>query len=226
VASFLGSNDNLRAAFEEKRETLELMQKEPMALVEELTEGMAELEDTAPGLHRKMVAQTFKIVQYLQGKLPSTIGTSLARPNGAPPSDLALRQFALYYSAATEPGSVLSDLANNRARREQVDTLREVWPEAYTQLKTSVVQEMAKGRPTVSQRQRLDLLFDFGDSLDTGLSSRLMALSGQLEQEKVAGKGTEAQGAPGKVPQRRTQPSVAGAGATAALSRGPTSPLA
>jgi hypothetical protein len=222
VARFIGRNDSLREAYEEKRETLEKMARDPMALVEELTEGLAEMEETAPALHEKMVAQTYKIVQFLQSKLPSTIGTSLARPKGAPPNEMALRQFALYYSAATEPGTVLADLSNNRARREQVDTLREVWPEAYTQLKTGIVAEMAKGRPTVAQRQRLDLLFDFGDSLDTALSSRLMALAGQLENEKVAGKGEDAAGgAPGKVPQRRTQPSVAGAGAANSLAQGP-----
>lgn len=225
VARFIGSNATLREAYEEKRETLEKMAKDPMALVDELTEGLAELEDTAPELHKSMVAQTYKIVAYLQGKLPSTIGTSLARPRGAPPNDLALRQFALYYSAATEPGTVLADLSNNRARREQVDTLREVWEPAYNQLKTGLVAEMAKGRPTVAQRQRLDLLFDFGDALDTGLSSRLMALAGQMEQAKVAGKDEEGSGggksAPGKVPSRRTQPSVAGASASNSLSQGP-----
>ena len=230
VARFLGRNDSLRDAYEEKRETLDKMAKDPMALVDELTEGLSELQDTAPDLHEKMVAQTYKIVAYLQGKLPSTIGTSLARPNGSPPSDLALRQFALYYSAATEPGSVLADLSNNRARREQVDTLREVWPDAYTQLKTSVVTEMAKGRPTVAQRQRLDLLFDFGDALDTGLSSRLMAMAGKLEAEQIqaaeAKGGGGGQGAPGKVPTRRTQPSVSGASATGSLSHGPAGGLA
>ena len=222
IKSFLGSNGTLREAYDEKRELLERLSRDPMALVDELTEGLAELEDTAPDLHQQMVAQTYKIAQFLQGKLPATIGASLARPNGAPPNDLALRQFALYYSAATEPGSVLVDLANNRARREQVDTLREVWEPAYNDLKTKLAAVMATGRPTVAQRQRIDLLFDFGDALDTGLSSRLMTLAHQIGD---AG-DKPPQGAPGKVPGRRTQPSVAGASATASLAQGAAAPRA
>jgi hypothetical protein len=220
VASFLGTNSTLREAYEEKRETLELLARDPMALVNELTEGMADLQDTAPALHAQMVAQTYKIVQFLQGKLPATIGTSLARPKGAPPNDQALRQFALFYSAATEPATVLTDLANNRARREQVDTLREVWEPAYNELKAALVTEMANGRPTVARRQRLDLLFDFGDALDTGLSSRLMAIAA-AQPPPQPGQGPQGQpSAPGKVPTRRTQPSVAGASATGSLSLG------
>jgi hypothetical protein len=223
VASFMGSNASLREAYEEKREALELLQTNPEALVEELTEGLAELQETAPALHGKLVAQTYKTVQFLQGKLPSTIGASLSRPKGSPPNDLALKQFALYYSAATEPGTVLEDLANNRARREQVDTLRDVWPDAYNDLKGKLVEAMASGKPTTAQRQRLDLLFDWGDSLDTGLSSRLMAVAAQSYQKGPGGGPGgpgEPKGAPGKVPGRRTQPSVATASATASLSMG------
>lgn len=225
IKSFMGSNSNLREAYEEKRETLEKLKRDPMLLVDELTEGLAELQDTAPELHAKMVAQTYKIVSFLQSKVPGTIGASLARPAGSPPNDIALKQFALYYSAATDPGSVLGDLANNRSRREQVDTLKEVWhEEVYVPLKAKIAAEMASGRPTVNQRIRLDLQFDFGDSLDAGMSSRLLAVAAESEAKAKQGAqeagGVPDGGAPGKVPGRRSQPSVVGTSATASLSMG------
>lgn len=217
VGSFLGSHATLREAFDDKRKTLETLQRDPMALVDELTEGLGELQDTAPGLHAQMVQQTYKVVDFLHKKLPVTVGASLTRPEGSPTNQLAIRQFALYYSAATDPNSVMGDIANNRVQKEQIDTLKEMWPEVYTDLKVALVDQLSKGRPTVAQRQRLDLLFDFGDSLDRGLSNRLV---GALNQYR-AKEGANDNAAPPTTPQRRSQPSVVGTSALAPLGYGP-----
>lgn len=208
VARFLGNNATLREAYDDKRKMLQQLAADPMLLVDELSDGLGELADTAPDLHGKVVAQTYKIAEFLQGKVPATIGPSLVRPEGTPPNTLAIKQFALYYSAATDPSSVLTDLTNNRARKEQVDTLRELWPDTYTKLKVQILHQIAgdvarNRRPTVSQRIRLDLHFDFGEGLDRGLSNRLAAVAQAdvKDSEKPAG-------APAKMPGRKTQPSV------------------
>lgn len=221
VASFLGSHSTLREAFDDRKATLQRMQQDPMVLVDELTEGLAELQENAPELHEQLVAQTYKVVGFLNSKLPGTVGASLARPEGSPPSDIAMRQFALYFSAATDPSSVMGDLGNNRARREQVDTLREVWPDVYSNLKMAVVKQMAENRPTVAQRIRMDLLFDFGQDLDRALSPGLVAALDQYRQEQAQKAGGPQSG--GQVPSRRTQPSVAGTGALPQLGLGPAS---
>jgi hypothetical protein len=212
VARFLGDNQSLREAFDTKRESLLALQKDPMLLVDDLSEGFSELAESAPGLHSQVVAQTFKVAKFLQSKLPATIGASLSRPAGVPPNLLAVRQFALYYSAATDPSSVLGDLANNRARKEQVDTLKELWPETYQNLKVGILEQMTKARPTVAQRVRLDILFDFGDGLDTGLSWRVaeMAQKGAEAAQKDSAQGKA-------MPTRKTQPSVQATSPNAAL---------
>ncbi len=220
IAAFLGSNATLQEAYDSKRQVFQRLTQDPMLLVNELTEGLSEVQDHAPDLHKKMVQQSYKVVQFLQGKLPSTIGSSLTRPDGSPPNALAVRQFALYFSAATDPSSVMGDLANNRARKEQVDTLREVWPDVYQDLKVKVVEQLAQGRPTVAQRSRLDLLFDLGENLDRGLSPRLVQTLAayRAQQGGPGGKGPEKGG---QVPSRRTQPSVSGTGALGSLALGP-----
>jgi hypothetical protein len=222
VASFLGSHENLRDAYEQRRDTLKALAKDPMALVDDLTEGLGAMQETAPGLHAKVVSQTYKVASFLQSKIPGTIGASLSRPEGTPPNPLAIKQFALYYSAATEPATVLTDLTNNRARKEQVDTLKELWPEAYDELKLSVVKQMSQGRPTVAQRIRLDLLFDFGDGLDAGLSNRLAAMAQQPDKGAPGGAGgpEKPKSAPGKMTTRKSQPSIGGASPFAGLNQG------
>lgn len=223
IARFLGSHSTLKEAFDDKRDVLTKMQQNPMLLVDELTDGLAEVQEHAPDLHGKMVQQTYKVVGYLQSKLPGTIGASLTRPEGSPPNALAVRQFALYFSAATDPTSVMGDLANNRARKEQIDTLREVWPDVYEDLKGKVIEQLSQGRPTVAQRTRLDLLFDLGEGLDRGLSPRLVqALA--AHRAKAGAPGAPGDGAtPGagkQAPSRRTQPSVGGTGALGSLALG------
>lgn len=220
VARFLGSNSNLAEAFEDKRRTLEELKRDPMALVEELSESFAELQDTAPELHSQVVAQTFKIANYLQAKVPVAAGASLVRPEGAQINSLAVRQFALYYSAATDPASVITDLANNRARKEQVDTLRDVWPDTYQQLKLSVLERMSEKRPTVDQRIRLDLLFDFGAQFDRALSPALVAAHKAYRDASGAG-GANGNAAAPVTPERRSQGSIKSTGALNTLALGP-----
>lgn len=216
VARFLGSNPSLEDAFTEKRQTLESIQQNPMALVEELAESYGELAEAAPELHAQVTAQTFKVAQYITSKIPSTIGPSLMRPEGTPPNRLAIRQFALYYSAATDPSSVLTDVANNRVTKQQVTTLQEVWPQTYDRLKLAMLEELTNGKPTVSQRARIDLLFDFGPNVDRAFSPRLVAA---LEQHRAAKgpQGGEGAQAGKQAPSRRSQPSIVGTSATPQL---------
>ncbi len=223
VQAFMGNSSTMRAAFDEKKASLAKLQQDPMVLVDEMADSFGTLADAAPDLHRKVVAQTYKVASFLADKMPGTIGASLTRPEGSPVSGLAVRQFALYYSAATDPSSVLTDLTHNRVQKEQVDTLKELWPDTYAQLKQGIIDQMSEARPTFAQRQRLDLLFDFGESLDTALSGRLVATHEAFKQSpKGQGKADpEGKGAPPPaMPTRRTNPSIDGTGALASLSQG------
>lgn len=218
VATFAGAHDNLRSAYEEKKTTLRRIAQDPMSLVDEMAGSLADLSDADPKVHGQVVSKTYEVLKYLHGKLPGTIGASLTRPDGTPPSEIALRQFALYYSAATNPSTVLGDLANNRVRKEQVETLREIWPEQYQKLKLQVLTELAESRPTVAQRARLDLLFDFGESLERAFSPRIGQVMAASYQEQGATGGQEP---PGRAaPRRRTNPSIGGAGALTGLQQG------
>lgn len=217
VTSFLGGTGSLAAAYEQKKATLQRIARDPLALVNELSDGLGEVSDAAPDLHRGLVQKTYEVVAFLQGKVPSTIGASLTRPDGSPPTSTALRQFALYYSAATNPSSVFVDLANNRARKEQVDTLKQLWPDQYAALQVAAMQQLAESRPTLAQRSRLDLLFGLGANLDRALSPRLVAARDAYRDEQ-AQKAQD--GAGGPMPSRRTNPSIAGADPLARLSRG------
>lgn len=189
IARFMGGNDSIRSAYSEKRELLDKLSSNPALLVEEMTESLGSLADTAPQLHAALVAKTVQAVAFIRTKMPATIGASLASPSGIPPSELAVRQFALYYTAATDPSSVVEDVKNNRVRAEQMEALKAVWPEVYADLRSSVLAGMTTSRATPQQRIRMDILFDFGSALDAGLSWNLA-----LEAEKA--RAAQAQATP------------------------------
>lgn len=233
ISRFMGNQSTLAAAFQEKRDALAALQRDPMVLIQAMGEGYSELQDTDPAGHQKAVGQTYKIAQYLQSKMPETIGASLTRPEGTPVNPLAVRTFALYYSAATDPSSVLVDLQRNRAQKEQIDTLRDVWPDQYTELKTNLLSAMASQRPTFAQRQRMDLLFDFGQVLDHSLSPRLLQAYADYKQSAEGKKEEDPQPLPGggaptrsRMPRRQSMPSIQSTGALASLSLGGAKPVA
>lgn len=182
IARFMGDHDSVRGAYAEKRAILEKLQSNPQLLVDEMAENLGSLSETAPQLHSALVAKTFQAVSFIRSKMPATIGASLSSPSGVPPSQLAVRQFALYYTAATDPSSVVEDVKNNRVRAEQMEALRTVWPEVYADLKSSVLDGLNSSKPSPQQRMRMDLLFDFGKSLDAGLSWSLAVKAGEARQ--------------------------------------------
>lgn len=216
VTAFLGNFTSVRQAYEARRAVLERHERDPMALVDDLSEQYSELADNAPDMHAQVTAQTFKVSQFIRSKLPPVTGVSMSRPEGSPPSQVAMRQFALFYSAATDPSSVVQDVQNNRVRREQIDTLKQLWPETYSRLASNVLEQIGKTRPTVQQRMRLDLLFDFGPALDKAFSPTIVASLDAYRAKQAEGAG----GAPGAVPQRRSQPSIVGTSATGSLAVG------
>ncbi len=179
LASFQGDHDSLAQAFAARREALESLQSDPMRFVDSLTEQLGSLADQAPGLHSQLAAKAYEIAAFLQTKMPPQRGQSVTRPRGLPPSPLEQRTFALYYSTATDPSTALADAHSGRLRHEQVEALREVWPDVYDSLRNETLLALGNGRATFQQRQRADLLFGYGEALDPAFSSRLSAAAAE-----------------------------------------------
>lgn len=195
IAGFMGSHDSLRSAYNEKISVLQDIQRDPSLLIGELDDSIGALAATHPELHAEIVAKHYQAIAFVQSKVPETVGVSISSPSGVPASNLAIRQLALYYSGATDPSSVVTDVRNNRVRQEQIEALKVVWPEVYADLKQSTLAGMASSKPTVQQRMRMDLLFDFGPALDAGLSwSLALVMDGERagDAQAMAAKASSA----------------------------------
>jgi hypothetical protein len=202
---FQAEHESPTEAFWASRTAMEEMRKNPSAMLEMISEQYGDVDEQSPLLFKRMTEQALKVGNYLQGKVPKPRGVSVARPKGTPPTPLEMRTWALHFTAATDPESVMADARAGQLRREQVETLRELWPEEYMDLRNTIMQEMADGRASTTTRQRLSLLFDFDGSLDPALGKKARDLVEASRQK--SGPSTPA---PQSAMKRASPPSKAG----------------
>jgi hypothetical protein len=211
---FKGVYDDLAAAYQDHRARVEVMARDPEALIDSLAETFGDLPD---GIRDEVGAKAFQVATYLQSQLPPVRGVSVTRPNGLPPSSLEMRSYGLKYMTATHPRTAFDDAKRGTLRHEQVDTLEACWPVLHEDLRTQTLLAMGNGKSTIQQRQRADLLFGFGSALDPAFSPRLSAAARTAEQARD-------QGAPGSAPTTTKIPQTTNPGGLNALSLGATAP--
>lgn len=183
-ARFRGEHETLPQAFDASRAAVEKYSANPMTLITLLEEQMGDIDREAPRLSRAIIEQATKVQRYLVQNLPRRRGVSVARPNGSPPTPLEMRSWILRFTAATDPESVMADARAGRLRREQVDTLKALWPREYDELRNAIVEEFGSGRSTPATRQRLSLLFELDGSIEPALGSRVRTFVAQARQRQ------------------------------------------
>lgn len=201
---FQGDDENLQLAFDRHRQKLNEFSRNPESMVQSLEDEFGSVGQESPKLHRQMADQAFKVASFLQEKLPRVRGASVARPNGTPVSPLQLRTYALYATAAMDPGSALADAKAGRLKREQVEALQRLWPTEYAGLRNAVIETLGSGSTTVT-RQKLNLLFGLGSSVDPALGPKVRA----MVEAARAGKQKQAQAPAAPGISSQTLPSTA-----------------
>lgn len=193
VTRFQGEHDSPEQAFRAYRRMLDQWQREPGKLVELLEEEFGDIASMSPKLHREMTTQAARINDYLQRHMPGQRGRSVVYPDGSKPSRLEVRQFALRFTAATDPAGVLEDAKRGRLERAQLETLRELWPRDYNMLRADVLAQLGSGQVSPRARQRVALLFEFGSSVDPAFGARTRGIANraraELERRQPQGAG-------------------------------------
>lgn len=182
---FQGEHDSVYQSFQEKRAMLEDFARDPSKMLDVMAEQFGPIGDVSPALHAQMVQQATRVVTFLQGKVPGRRNVSVTYPHGTPAGATEVRQFAVYFMAATQPRSVMSEIRAGRGRQEQVETLRELWPQEYNGLRAETLQAIGTGGSTPITRQRANLLFKFGGAVDPAYGERVMQLLSTARAQKT-----------------------------------------
>lgn len=194
LTRFQGENDNPRQAFLGYRQQLDGFARNPEEFLQLLGEEFGDISDMSPKLQREATIQATKVVAYLQENMPGRRNTSVVYPNGTPASSMEIRQFALRFTAATDPASVQADARAGRLQKVQLDTLQALWPREYDGLRAEVLQQLGSGKASTNTRQRMSLLFNFGSGVDPALGARTRAIvqaarAAQMAQSPEGGGG-------------------------------------
>lgn len=141
---------------------LEQMATNPQALMAAVNTG--ELNAIAPGVAGALATTAAKAVNYLYSVAPKN-----PHKNPIPamelkwsPSDLELARWGRHVSAVQDPTRVLRDVEQGTLTWEQVDTLRNVYPEMLAQLQTRMMERMADYKKTLTMPQRTMISRLFG----------------------------------------------------------------
>jgi hypothetical protein len=192
---------NPEASFEAKRKLLDAEQLSPTVLYEVMGSAFGDLPRMSPELFQQMAQRTAQGIRYMRDNLPAGISTTLMYPNGTPPSRSALREWATMWNTVTDPSTVLDDINNGTAVPLQMQTLRDVHPDIYDQLRADVIEQVGTHFQSVptSTKAQLDLLFQ-ADGLAGPMWSSAAAdqIGKAMAAEKEKGMNPGAQSAGGE----------------------------
>jgi hypothetical protein len=186
VTRFQGEHDSPHQAFVAYRKMLDDFAREPEKMLSMLQEEFGDVEQLSPKLQREMLQQAMRVHDYLQRHMPGQRNRSVVYPHGTPPSRMEVRQFALRFTAATDPASVFEDAKAGRLQKVQLDTLQELWPREYEALRAEVLVALGSGQATTRSRQLMSLLFDFGSGVDPALGARTRRIVAAARKEQGA----------------------------------------
>jgi hypothetical protein len=204
---FTGEYSGPEESFEAKKKLLDAEQVSPEALYEAIGSSLEDLPKVNPALFQQIAARTAEKVRYVRANLPPGIQSTLMYPNGTPPSQSAMREFAMTWNTVMDPHSVLEDIDAGTATGQQMKVLRESDPDLYEQLRGDVVAEVGANFRSVplSTKLQLDILFDADGLAGPFFSSKAGDMIGQsLKDDQARGQPAGATSEPGEFDQGDT----------------------
>lgn len=160
LSRFTGDYPDPQASFEAKRKILEQHDQQPEVLYETLGSALGDLPKVRPDLFQAIAQRTSQKLRFVKENLPPGLQASLLYPNGTPPSQSDLRDFATLWNTVWEPETVLHDLRSGSATQQQMAILKQSDPDLYDQLRGDIVEMVGANFQHVptSTKVQLDLL--------------------------------------------------------------------
>jgi len=132
---------------------------------------------TDPRLATSVANASARAMTFLYAKRPPTFESDTLQPNlvARQLSDGQLSTWRAYATTAAQPLSVLDDLQRGTVRREQVETLRALYPAIYSSIQSKILDELHTSRAQISFNQRVLLFQLFGSATDPTLKPQSIA---------------------------------------------------
>ncbi len=189
LSRFASNHGDPQAAFEAKRKTLEQEAVDPTLIYEVIASVLGDMPRVNSELYQKVAARAAEGIRYLRSHMPTGLQMSLLYPNGTPPSESALREWATMVNTFENPETVLDDIDSGTATLLQMTTLKNVHPDLYEQFRTDTIGEVGANFADVpiSTKLQLDMLFEadgMAGPMFSSDASRMIGEAMQMQAEK------------------------------------------
>lgn len=169
-----------RSAFEASVKHVQEMVANPDKLAERIAQTMGEdMGSAAPNVSAAFSAAVVRGAQFLADKAP--VGMSpppdVLTPQFEKPiySDAEMRQWTRYAAAVNDPSTILESMARGRVSPEEVEVMREVYPQLYAATQTRIMSSVAGLKVQMLRPQRLQLSILFGVPADSNMTQSMLA---------------------------------------------------
>jgi hypothetical protein len=137
------------------KKLLEMMDKDPSSLVEELIRGNKNLNSAMPNTARALQSRQIAALQFLQSQFPKRDSYQLN--DDYQPSRLDAARFNDYLLAIEKPFKVIDQVKDGYVNPRSVEALKVVFPKLFSKMQQDILQNMPK-KLNQLQRQNLNIL--------------------------------------------------------------------
>ena len=202
VDAFQGKSTDLQDAYQKRVAELTDATREMGAGMRTATlKAMGGAGDAMPRLAAAATGTASKGAQYLETQLPAgTKAPTMFQPSRTyQPSDLQIREFAQKWSAVANPLSVIDDLRRGTVTHAQIDAIKNVYPELYSEVRIKALERVREidesgARMALNDRLALDLFLDLGGAGEPTLAPGFVD---RMTKAQAAKAEQVAQGTPG-----------------------------
>lgn len=191
LSRFTGDYSGPAESFAAKQQLIDAAQASPDVLYETLAHSLGDLPKLHPEMFQEIARRTADKLRFVRDNLPPGIQASLLYPNGTPPGQSDLRDFATLWNTVMEPESVLHDMNAGTASPQQMRILEHSDPDVYANLRSDVLQEVSQNfaRVPTATKLELDILFDadgLAGPMFSSAAADMMASAQQAEKTQRA----------------------------------------
>jgi hypothetical protein len=212
---FQGEHESPGAAFEQLRDSL----LDEGKFFESLGEEYGSLMESSPEVYMALAARADLARRFLIQRMPPNVAVSVANPEGYPPSNHAVEDWALYVNAVRHPERVVRNIGG--ARMQEIETLRTVHPRLHELAQQTALEGITAARMRGEQLDdsllaRLAILFPDADGVGSPVFSKEFGQyvrDWKLVDEQQRGGNQRRRSAPSQLQQSPMQATIQG-GAT------------
>lgn len=153
-----------KAEFGEKLAALEKFIRDPSA---QMRPTYTDVAEHAPGLNVQAMQAGALVAKFLYDKAPKPADTWKPESLRVPfePSEAEIERWGRYVTAATDPTSVVRDLARGRASAEAVEVMKTLYPTVYANVQAKVLAEIQSLKKPLEYEKQLALAQALGPSV-------------------------------------------------------------